>query len=103
MQRAMIRSAAAAGAASFLELPEEEEHVMNNKAFVIALRRRLQIPWPWLPQPPEDRIVCKHVGQHGRTCDCVVDPMGIHMTICKLGGGVVRRHNAIVKALATII
>ena len=53
------------------------------------------------PTPPVPR--CPNVSAVGEACGCTLDERCIHARICAWGGGVVRRHNAVVRALATVI
>ena len=43
---------------------------------------------------------CRHRRPDGTCCDAVLDSKGAHAVGCCIGGWVVRRHNAIVDALA---
>ena len=66
------------------------------------MRRRLLLPSPSLPDapPPYDPNnppSCKHHAhfQHAPQCPKHHDQQGIHEELCAVGGGIVRRHNAI--------
>ena len=56
-------------------------------------------PIPCTPAPP----CCPNRAHNGQACSKPLDPYCVHARLCAWGGGVVRRHNAVVKALAHVI
>ena len=76
---------------------------MTNKDYSCAVFRRLYADWFWLPTPPTGPILCGNKNAQGQTCGCRVDDKGIHYMICQAGGGVMRRHDAVVRVLASLI
>ena len=43
---------------------------------------------------------CQHVTASGRQCGAILDAHGRHAQNCAIGGGTIRRHNRVVRALA---
>ena len=91
LEQAELRSASGAGAGAFLHPPTQEDHLMTDGHFVVAVRLRARAAV--LPQQSE---VCMHKdAETGRICGKECDTRGFHARTCKVGGGVVRRHDRI--------
>ena len=89
--RANLRSASGPGAGAFLLPPSQADHIMCDAHIQVAMRMRLRAP-PHLAEPS----VCQH--KHADTrqpCLKLLDGRGFHARTCKVGGGVVRRHDRI--------
>ena len=52
------------------------------------------------PQPTPG---CPRVSGKGERCNRALDPQCVHARLCRFGGAVIRRHDAVVKALARVI
>ena len=95
--RGQLRSASGPGAASFLTLPTQQNHYVEDTLFRVAVVRRLG--GRILPKDDRHAPHCALYGGRGR-CNEPLDPGGIHANQCKMGGFVVRRHDRIVRWLA---
>ena len=69
-------------------------HKLLGSQFRIAMRTRLHLDILGMVG------TCRHRRPDGSCCNAVLDPKGAHAIGCSIGGWVVRRHNAIVDALA---
>ena len=101
--RAVLRSAAAPSAASFLDVPRDPTYLIPDDRFVTAFFRRLFAPWPGCAATPIVALMCPNKTRQGVVCSAQLDQWGIHSTICQAGGGVVQRHDDVVRALAALI
>ena len=79
-----------------MDLPFKTEQLMSDKDYKTAVFRKLHRDWYWMDNPPPENPACGNRKADGQVCGCAVDGLGIHKMICKFGGGVMRRHNAVV-------
>ena len=100
-----LRSAGGAGGA-FLLPPSDPSHLLPDDHFLVAMRLRLRVPHPAHlgTQPPGQAQRCGHRYVQTQTqCAGVLDRRGLHALVCKVGGGVDRRHDRIRDWLAGAI
>ena len=100
-----VRSAGGQGGA-FLLPPSQPSHLMPDDHFVVASRLRLRVPYAaHLGQagPGLAPQCCHRYVQSQTQCNGVLDGRGLHGLLCKGGGGVDGRHNAIRDWLAALI
>ena len=76
---------------------------MPDPEFTTSVAARLHVPWPAHATPPAQGTSCTNLSATGACCPAVLDGHGIHAMLCQFGGGVVHRHNAVARALASII
>ena len=95
--RGQLRSASGPGAASFLTLPTQQNHYVEDSLFRVAVVRRLG--GRVLPKTDRHAPHCALHGGRGR-CNEPLDAGGIHANRCEMGGFVVRRRDRIVRWLA---
>ena len=98
-----LRSAGGQGGA-FLRPPTQPAHLMPDDHFVVATRLRLRVPHPARLGRCAGDQVCSHRYVRTQTqCGGILDSRGLHSLLCKVGGGVDRRHNSIRDCLAEVI
>ena len=90
-ERVEVRTAGGTGSAGFLEAATSEDQEIPDAHFRRALRRRLRI------RPQDGGGFCKrcYKGSGGGPCGQALDPRGLHARVCKVGGGIIRRHDRI--------
>ena len=92
--QARLRSVSGPGAASFLTLPTQQDHHVEDNLFRAAVVRRLG----GAVRPRDGaNATCSLVSREGR-CSAPLAG-GVHAHLCKCGGFVVRRHDRIVQWL----
>ena len=89
-------SAGGPGAEGFLWPPSNPDIAMDDVSFRIAYCRRLG--GGLRPRQPAQQ--CRHVGQAGQ-CTFQIDAEGHRPRICPLGGHVVKRHDRVLRWLAS--
>ena len=94
--RGQLRSASGPGSASFLALPTQQNHVVEDSLLLVAVVRRLG--GRVIPKDDKHAPHCALLGGRGR-CNMPLDSGGMHANQCKNGGYVVRRHDRIVRWL----
>jgi len=103
-ERARLRSQGGPGAGAFLQAPLPEVPVIPNGAWRVAALRRVSATAAQLVAPATPETQCQHRSPDRLCGEDVAGPRGqAHAATCKLGGGVVRVHNAVRDALATFI
>ena len=94
--RALLRGGGGPGGGAFLRLPSRREHVLPEADFLAYCRRRLLLPDP----SGAGRAPCGRRGLEGQCCTCLAgEDYGGHAVQCAIGGGPVRRHNALAMVL----
>ena len=96
------RSAGGPGAGGFLETPMDDKWVMANSRFKVACLRRLGVEYPSRPAPPDEPPACTNQTRHGRVCGSPCDAFGKHLECCAPGGGLVSRHDSLVRCLGLL-
>ena len=96
------RSTGGPGAGGFLETPDDDRWVMTNSSFRIACLRRLGVPYPERASPPDIAPACPNKTRQGRVCGSPCDAFGIHLENCAPGGGLVSRHDSVVRCLGVL-
>ncbi len=103
--KAWLEGAGGPGAGAFLQYPEDACCAMEDELWSTALRLRLgldraeynQQQLPLAANTPTNRRA------HGTTCGEVLDTQGKHSSTCKTGGGVIRRHSHLEKAVGGLL
>ena len=103
VEKAIMRSCAAPNAGAFLNVHGSESYEMHERPYQVAIMRRLMLDSPAELNDNCSTKTCPNILKDGRVCGTVMDRKAIHATICKFGGGVVQRHDAVVRCLADII
>lgn len=101
-ERAVLRSASGQGACAFLETPLDDRFVMTNTRFTIACMRRLADKWPAHEDKPQVPPMCANTTMNGRVCGQQPDALGKHQECCAPGGGLMIRHDNMVRCLASL-
>ena len=102
-QRAQHLSRGGPGAGAFLTAPPDPADTMDDDKLSIAVATRLGTPWSAHPTPPTSTPMCPNVTAAGAICGQPLDPDGFHACLCGSGGGIVKRHDAVLRALAGLI
>jgi hypothetical protein len=102
-QAALLRSASGNGAGSYLEGPPGPEYVMADKDWQTATRYRLGLPAAAVPEAARLPERCCHRGPQGTACQHALRDDDVHAIHCSLGGGTLRRHNAVARTLAEVV
>ena len=100
--RAWVRSCGGPGAGAWLNTaPATEVEKFTDGDFCAAVRTRLcqEVSPPGL-RCSNSRSTGPRAGE---PCAEALDPKGVHATTCKVGGGVGRRHDALVRLLARLL
>ena len=96
--RSWVRSCGGRGAGAWLNTaPTTEEEKFADGDFCAAVRTRLCQE----VSPPGLR--CSNTHLSGGTCAESLDTKGTHASICKVGGGVGRKHDALVRLLGRLL
>lgn len=101
-QAAFHRSASGPGAAAFLEPPLDERWVMTGKRFSTAVLRRLGQDFPMCSEIPASPPICSNTTATGRVCGVTCDARGMHCEVCAPGGGLIQRHDSMVRCLGVL-
>jgi len=102
-EAAFLKSASGQGVGAFLEPPLDDRWVMSNTRFSTACLRRLGVPYPAYVNPPADPPACANATRQGNVCGARCDPIGMHQEGCAPGGGLMTRHDGIVRCVASLI
>ena len=95
--RALLRGGGGPGAGAFLRPATSPELVVPEDAFLAYVRRRLLLSDPQLA----GAVSCCRRGANGRVCGHpIIGDYGAHAVKCHVGGGPLRRHNALAHTLA---
>ena len=94
--RARLRSASGSGSSSYLLLPTQQDHHVEDYLFRAAVAKRLG---GTVKPKDEANRTCSLHGRDGR-CGMHLDEDTVHANQCKCGGHVVRRHDRVVRWLA---
>jgi len=100
--KATFRTAAGPGAGAFLLYPVCEECQLEAPLWATSGRRRLGLPQPAASETELPRVsaTCCNVGRNGHRCGANLDAKGKHSVDCRPGGGVLKRHTGLEKAVA---
>ena len=99
---AFHRSASGPGAAAFLDPPLDDRWVLADNRFVTACLRRLGQKYPMFAAPPVTAPTCSNTTADGRMCGATCDPYGQHLELCAPGGGLIERHDDLVKCVSVL-
>jgi hypothetical protein len=99
---ALMRASSGQGSGAFLDVPLDDRWVIPNARFVIACRRRLALPFAAYDEPPNSEPVCSNTTMQGRVCGRRCDAQGKHLEVCAPGGGLMVRHDGLVRCLAQL-
>ena len=99
---AILKSAGGKGAGAFMETPLDDRFVMTNQRFTIACVRRLGHEWCAYVDKPQVPPLCTNTTANGRVCGHPLDPLGKHQECCAPGGGLLVRHDNMVRCIATL-
>ena len=83
--------------------PSSEAYEAEDRCFRVSVARRLMLPHPGSRQPGRCGTVLPQKSAAGVICNKPVDPQQHHCYGCRYGGGVDRRHAAVVRCLADVI
>jgi hypothetical protein len=97
-ENAVLRSASGPGASAFLMLPTQQDHHVEDSLFRAAVARRMGARV--CPKDSAGAATCSLISRNGR-CTAPLDPVGVHANNCKCAGHVVRRHDRLVRWLAS--
>ena len=100
--KATFRIAAGPGAGAFLLYPVCGECELEAPLWATSARRRLGLPHPAASEQELHRVstTCCNVGRNGQRCGANLDASGRHSADCRPGGGVLKRHAGLEKAVA---
>ena len=87
------------GIGAWLNFPREARHCFTDVEFCTAIRLRMHLP---VIQNSTHQY-CRRFASAGTLCCQTVDRYGVHCLLCKVGGHVVRRHNALRDELARLL
>ena len=87
------------GTGAWLNFPREARHCFSDVEFCTAIRLRMHLP---VIQSSTHQY-CRRFSSTGTLCCQTVDKYGLHCLLCKIGGHVVRRHNAERDELARLL
>ena len=102
-QTAQLLSRGGPGAGPFLTAPPDAADTMDDDRFSTAVATRLGSPWSAHSTPPTTTPACPNITATGAVCGQPLDADGLHACLCGTGGGVVKRHDAVLRSLATLI
>ena len=102
-QKAQYLSRGGPGAGSFLTAPPDPDDTMDDDKFSTAVATRLGTPWSAHSTPPTTIPSCPNITAGGAVCGQPLDADGLHACLCGTGGGVIKRHDAVLRALAGLI
>ena len=100
-QAGMLRSFSGKASGAFLDPPLDDRWTLSNSRFATACRRRLCLPHPGYDVVPFAPL-CSNRGAQGQLCGQVRDPDGKHPECCSLGGGLIERHDRVVRCLGVL-
>ncbi len=98
-QNISLHEASGKGSGSWLNFPHEPKHNFTDIEFRVSIRLRMNLA---VIQPSTHQY-CRHYSAQGALCGGQVDALGMHPLLCKVGGHVVHRHNAVRDELALIL
>ena len=98
---AFHRTTCGPAAGAFLEVPLDDRWAMTNARFATAVRRRLGLPHPGCAEPP-GAVICPNVAANGHACGTLCDDYGMHLETCAPGGGLMVRHDNLVRCLGVL-
>jgi hypothetical protein len=98
-QNISLQEASGKGSGAWLNFPREPKHNFTDIEFRISIRLRMSLA---VIQPSTHQY-CRHYSAQGTLCGGQVDALGLHPLLCKVGGHVVHRHNAVRDELASIL
>lgn len=101
-EAAFQKSASGKGVGAFLEVPRDCRWVISDSRFKVACRRRLGLPYPAYSEPPTVAPSCTNRTLQGRVCSAPCDPHGMHLECCAPGGGLMVRHDGLVRCLGVL-
>ena len=101
-EAAFLRTSSGQGAGGFLEVPLDDRWVMTNSRFSTAALRRMGIPYAAHSLSPAVMPICPNTTAQGRVCGIQCDADGQHLECCAPGGGLMARHDGIVRCLGVL-
>ena len=99
---AFLRTASGQSSGAFLEVPRDDKWVMTYSRFSIATLRCLGVAYPALEVIPDCAPTSSNKTAAGRTCGAACDPHGMHLECCAPGGGLMMRHDNVVRCVAQL-
>ena len=87
------------GSGAWLNFPREAKHNFTDIEFQVSVRLRMGLA---VFQPSAHQY-CRHFSSQGMLCGGQIDTLGMHPLLCKVGGAVIHRHNAVRDELASIL
>ena len=75
---------------------------MTDIRFSVAVFRRLGLDYPMFMAPPAAAPTCTNTSLEGRVCGAVCDPSGMHLECCAPGGGLMERHDNVVRCIGQL-
>ena len=75
---------------------------MTNNRFTIACMKRLGDEWPAFAAKPIVPPLCSNTTATGRVCGRPLDALGKHQDCCAPGGGLMVRHDNVVRCIASL-
>ena len=98
-QNISFHESSGTGSGSWLNFPREAKHNFTDIEFQVSVRLRMNLA---VIQPSTHQH-CRHYSAQGAVCGSQVDALGLHPLLCKVGGHVIRRHDAVRDELAVIL
>ena len=102
---ANFRGAGGPGAAGFLQYPIDAECSVEDCLWSAALRKRIGLPRAEASdgELATAKQTCCCTSQEGHVCNAALDDNGTHAESEQSGGGVIRRHNRLKKAVGSLV
>jgi hypothetical protein len=94
-----LQESSGKGSGSWLNFPREPKHNFTDIEFRVSIRLRMGLA---VIQPSTHQY-CRHYAAQGTLCGAQVDALGLHALLCKVGGHVIHRHDAVRDELAHIL
>ena len=102
--QAVLQSAGGPGSGAYLQYPTEAACALEDVEWATGTRCRLLLPRPECSSDELARAsatCCNQTGA-GVRCQAPLDENGYHAATCQHGGGIVRRHGGLAKAVGAL-
>ena len=103
VDRAVLLSQSTSHTGAHLMQPSSEAYEAEDRCFRVASARRLMLPHPAAPNTADVAQTCSNKSAAGQICTKPVDLQQHHCYGCRYGGGVDRRHAAVLRCSADVI
>lgn len=103
VERHILASQAGSHTGAHLQPPPMQEYAADDNVFSVSVARRLRLPHPAVAHPSQMATHCPNMAASRLVCGTQLDLMLNHCVTCAKGGGVVQRHDAVVRCLAKLI